>query len=374
MKVLYAFSGDPITYGHINIIKRAAKIFDNLTVAIGVNASKKYLFSIDNRLDMVRNALKDMHKVKIVSFQGLLAHYAYEHGFQLIIRGVRNAADFDFEAMLHFANESLQKGIETYPMFAQRDLSHVSSSAVKAIVQEYGFVHSYVPLYVKQKLEWKINKQYFLGLTGSIGTGKSWVGKKMVEMGAEKGIEVHNIELDHIAHDILSDLSEPLYVYTRNQIVKSFGTKVWNENNTINRKALGEIVFKDSSQMETLNHIMAEPMMLQLNRRIYGLKGIIILNSALLVEANMLPHCNNNVVLLKTKPEIQMSRLAKRGLTGAQINDRLNSQYTFEDKLSEITSSIVKDTNGSVYVIENDGELTENRIANILKDIQRGMN
>src|ERR1035441_3285157 len=108
-------------------------------------------------------------------------------------------------------------------MFAKPELAHISSSAVKVLQQETGFISEYVPLLVKQLIEEKLSGQFIVGLTGEIGTGKSYVGKKFEELGVKQGVEVHNIEVDHLAHDILSSNSLPLYAEARKAIVDRFG-------------------------------------------------------------------------------------------------------------------------------------------------------
>src|SRR6478735_5475633 len=96
-RAIYAFSGDPITFGHLDIIERAAKIFDELIVAIGVNPSKKYLFTLEERAQMAKAATAHIPNSKVIYFYGLLVDYAYENNISTIIRGLRNSEDFNFE-------------------------------------------------------------------------------------------------------------------------------------------------------------------------------------------------------------------------------------------------------------------------------------
>jgi pantetheine-phosphate adenylyltransferase len=123
MKALYAFSGDPITYGHIDIIKRASKIFDEVIVEIGENPDKKYMFDIDTRLTLTKKVLETISNVTVIKFSGLLVDYAYEYKIPVIIRGIRNSADYDYENNLFQAGKSLGLGIETFTMFASPEYS-----------------------------------------------------------------------------------------------------------------------------------------------------------------------------------------------------------------------------------------------------------
>ena len=106
VKALYALSGDPITRGHIHIIERAAKLFTELTVGIGINPAKKYLFALEERLELAKVALSAYKNVKVVAFRGLLVDYAYENNISVIVRGLRNSDDFTMEFMLHQIGES----------------------------------------------------------------------------------------------------------------------------------------------------------------------------------------------------------------------------------------------------------------------------
>ena len=185
-RAIYAFSGDPITYGHIDIIKRALKGFDEIVVAIGVNPDKKYMFSLDERKEMAEKSLAGIPSTKVVSFEGLLVDYAYENDIPVIIKGIRDQVDTDYEKIIHQVGESQELDIETYILFARPELSHISSSTVKAIQKEHGRIEKYVPLYVKQCLEAKMSGQYIVGITGEIGAGKSYVSEKFIQLGKER--------------------------------------------------------------------------------------------------------------------------------------------------------------------------------------------
>src|SRR5690242_11290142 len=100
-KGLFAFSADPITKGHKDVIQRAANIFDQVIVGIGTNPSKKYLFHSSERMHMAKHFLSDISNVKLVEYPGLLVNYAYRNQIPVIIKGARNAQDFDYERVLH---------------------------------------------------------------------------------------------------------------------------------------------------------------------------------------------------------------------------------------------------------------------------------
>jgi len=352
-KAIYAFSGDPITYGHIDIIKRSAKVFDELIVGIGANPDKKYMFCLEERTSMAEKSLTCMPNVDVVSFQGLLVDYAYEHCIPTIVKGVRNSADFNYESVLHEYNKSQKLGIDTHILFARPELAHVSSSAVKGVLKEQGFIHESVPLYVKQCLEKRMLGQYLLGITGEIGVGKSYVGKKLEDIGKTNGVSVHNVELDEIGHKILSCLEEPKYQEVRQTVVETFGEQLMLPDGQINRKALGEIVFNDQDKLEELNKIMHDPIMVRLRRELYGKKGLVLFNAALLAESEMGYLCNNNHVLVTANKESQERRLRKRGLSSQQIERRLGCQYSTQEKKEKIEATISRDKQGKLWTFNN---------------------
>jgi len=241
MKAIYAFSGDPITLGHIDIIERAAATYDHVTVAIGANPAKVkgYLFTAKERLAMAKNAVESLPNVECVVFEGLLAQYAYRNGFNVIIRGVRNNADLEAELTLYNVNQIQFSNIDTVFFPARPTLSHVSSSVAKALIREGGDISKYVPIYVKQKLELKICRQVRIGVTGGIGAGKTFVANSLINRLPQSRL----IDLDEIGYYILDSSSEAAYQETRNNIAKVFGKEVLNKDGSINRRTLGTAAF-----------------------------------------------------------------------------------------------------------------------------------
>jgi pantetheine-phosphate adenylyltransferase/dephospho-CoA kinase len=353
VKAIYAFSGDPITYGHIDIIERASKAFDNLIVGIGVNPAKKYMFSLKERTEMAQKSLSKFSNVEVVSFEGSLVDYAYENCVDVIVKGVRNARDFEYEKELDQVGKSQKLKIDTHVLFANSELEHISSSAVKGIQSAQGSLLGYVPLYVKQCLEAKMSGQYIVGVTGEIGSGKSYVSQQFVELGKRNGIEVHNIELDYMGHQLLGELTEPQYKKVRQKIADTFGNKVRKEDGTIDRKSLGDIVFADADALDRLNKIMETPLLVRLRRELSGKKGLILFNAALIAESNMTYVCNNNVVLVYADKQTQESRLGYRGLAPEQMQRRLQSQFNYDEKKASLQQAIDRDNQGNLWNINN---------------------
>lgn len=368
-KALFALSGDPIHNGHIDIVNRAATVFDRVVIGIGLNPDKGYLFTPDERKEMTRRSLERIPNVEVVGFEGLLVDYAYEQGIRVIVKGIRNSNDFEYENVLHLVGESQELGIDTYVLFARPDLMHVSSSMIRALQKEEGFIHRYVPLYVKQCLEARISGQYIVGVTGEIGTGKSWLGRAFRDLGERRGLGVHPIEMDEIGTQILEELREPSYLRVREQVVASFGVRVRNRDGTINRKALGEIVYRDAASLNELNRILDQPLMVRLRRELRGKRGLILLNSALLVESSLTHLCNNNVVLVSCDKKSQEARLQGRGLDMPQIERRLASQYSQGEKREKILARIRQTNQGRLWEVDTSDGPPEERIARAFDDL-----
>ncbi|MDO8740535.1 MAG: pantetheine-phosphate adenylyltransferase [Candidatus Woesearchaeota archaeon] len=373
-KAIYAFSADPIHYGHIDIIRRSANVFDELVVGIGVNANKQTLFSLEERMDMVRKSLEKIKNVSVVAFPGLLVDYAYENSIPVIVKGVRTALDFDYEKLQHQCGESQKLGIDTFIMFARPELNHISSTSVKAMQKEQGLVHEFVPLYVKQWLEAKMLGQYIVGITGEPSSGKSYIGRKFEELGKERGISVHNIELDDIGHQILGELKESVYEEIRENIAKTFGNSVRLPDGAIDRKILGELVFNDTEQLKKLNEIMYTPILVRLRRGLYGKRGLILLNAALIAESEMAYLCNNNVVFLNVDKATQNKRLRSKDLTAEQIKRRLASQHTFDQKRNKLQEKINEENQGKIWVINNSDNSDAKEINQVFESIINELN
>ena len=119
---IFAASCDPVTYGHIDIIDRACNTFDKVIVAIGVNPSKKYTFSVEERIKFIKKSVKRPFKVEVMSFTGLLADFAYQQNVKTIIKGVRSNQDFDYERLLHEVSVTQQAGIDTHILIADQNM------------------------------------------------------------------------------------------------------------------------------------------------------------------------------------------------------------------------------------------------------------
>ncbi len=368
MKAVYALSADPITYGHIDIIKRAANVFDKVVVAIGTNAEKKYMFGLEERLDMAKKSLSKLTNIDVTDFQGLLVDFAYKNNIFAIAKGIRNSTDLDNERTQYLANLSQRTEIETLWLPARLEVENISSSTTKALQAENGDIYKYVPLYVKQRLETRMSGQYFIGITGEIGSGKSYVGKKIEELCEKQGIPVNNIELDALAHKIYTG-DKLMHKEVRKKLADAFNI---NDKFPIDRKKLGDLVFSDPEKLRQLNEIMYDPIMSELREEIRGKKGLIIINTALIAEQDFSYLCNNNILIIKANRSAQEKRLSKRGLSSDKIDEQLASQYSYEKKKQVIEKHIAAEGNGKIWEYDNSKEGSEGieeSLSRIIKDV-----
>ena len=150
--VIYPGSFDPITNGHLDVIQRAAKLFDRVVVAVAQNDSKRPLFSLAERLALVQAAVGHLPHVEADSFDGLLIEYAERRHAQAIVRGLRAVSDFEFEFQLALMNRNLDERIETIFMMPKDTYTFLSSRTVKEIARLGGDVSCFVPTYVRDAL------------------------------------------------------------------------------------------------------------------------------------------------------------------------------------------------------------------------------
>ncbi|MBE3587955.1 MAG: pantetheine-phosphate adenylyltransferase [Thermoanaerobacteraceae bacterium] len=152
---VYPGSFDPITNGHLDVIERAACLFDQLIVAVSRNTNKKPLFTVQEREEMLREVLQPYYNVIVDSFDGLTVNYARDRGAQAIVRGLRAISDFENEFMMALTNKKLVPSVDTVFLMTRAEFSFISSSAVKEVAYFGGCVRDLVPPAVENRLREK---------------------------------------------------------------------------------------------------------------------------------------------------------------------------------------------------------------------------
>jgi pantetheine-phosphate adenylyltransferase len=144
-RAIYPGTFDPITNGHVDIIERAAEMFDEIVVAVAQNKAKKPMFTVEERVTMVKKATKSFSNVKVISFHSLLVDLSDELDANIIVRGIRAVSDFEYEFQMGYANSSLKKELETIFLMPSLEYAFISSSIVRSILPFDGKIEHLVP-------------------------------------------------------------------------------------------------------------------------------------------------------------------------------------------------------------------------------------
>ncbi|KYD14334.1 MAG: pantetheine-phosphate adenylyltransferase [Caldibacillus debilis] len=152
-------SFDPITNGHVDIIKRGARIFDKIYVCVLNNSAKKALFSVEERLELIKDATKEIGNVHVDAYNGLLVDYAKKVNAQVILRGLRAVSDFEYEMRITAMNKKLNEEVDTFFIMTKKEYSFLSSSIVKEVAKYNGDISDLVPPSVERALKEKFGKQ-----------------------------------------------------------------------------------------------------------------------------------------------------------------------------------------------------------------------
>ena len=151
-KAVIPGSYDPITNGHVDIILRASRLFDEVVVLVGTNIRKNYLFSIDERVEMIRDTFRDYPNIHVDAFSGLIVDYAEKNGCSYIVKGLRDGSDFTYEHEMEINNTFLSPSVETVYLSSRAEHLFVRSSSVREFVSFGTDVSSFVPSAVMEKL------------------------------------------------------------------------------------------------------------------------------------------------------------------------------------------------------------------------------
>ncbi|MEW5804763.1 MAG: pantetheine-phosphate adenylyltransferase [bacterium] len=157
-KAIYPGTFDPITKGHLDLVLRGLRLFDEVIVAVAANTNKRPLFSLEERKDMIEQCLAHVPRVTVISFHGLLVDFAREQKVQAIIRGLRAISDYESELQMALVNRKLGGEIETVFLTPKANYIYLSSSVVRELASLGGCINDMVEPYVKEKLEEKFRK------------------------------------------------------------------------------------------------------------------------------------------------------------------------------------------------------------------------
>ena len=155
-RAIYPGSFDPITNGHLDVLQRAAGIFDNLIIAVARDNTKESLFTVEERVELIRNAAAEIPGIEVMSFDGLLVNFARKHQACALVRGLRAVSDFEFEFQLALMNRKLEPNLETLFLMPREEYTYISSRLVKEICRLGGHIEQFVPPNVVTALQSKL--------------------------------------------------------------------------------------------------------------------------------------------------------------------------------------------------------------------------
>lgn len=369
-KALYPGSFDPITNGHLDIIRRAAQMTDELTVAIGVNADKKRLFTAKESERLIQAAVAGLPNVTVDSYSGLLVQYAYERGIAHVVRGIRNLKDFEDEQSLELFNASQNLSLEGVYLRARTDRTHVSSTMLKNAMREQADIRSLAPLATIQAVQARLAHQYPLAVTGPAGAGKTSLIRRFAAIAQTRGIPLHHIDVDAIVADILETRTEPVYASVRAQIAATFGESLMLDGGAIDRRELGRQAMSELAKLQELNRILAPALQTRLSRALYGIRGIVLIDSSVIAETGENRLCNNHFLLVEADRDVIEDRLRAEGeLTSSQIQRRVRSALTAEAKARTIEKLIAEDGFGRLLRIDNTRTLPDAAVEAVFETI-----
>jgi pantetheine-phosphate adenylyltransferase len=156
---IYPGTFDPLTLGHLDLIERAAHIFDRVIVAVVINSRKQTYFSADDRIEMVKDSVKRFKNVRVDSFDGLLVHYARSLDVHVLLRGLRAFSDFEYEFQMALTNRKMAPEIETVFLMPKESFSYISSSTVREVMERGGDISNFVPATVKKFIAKKVRNR-----------------------------------------------------------------------------------------------------------------------------------------------------------------------------------------------------------------------
>lgn len=158
-KAVYPGTFDPLTFGHLDLIERGCKVFDEVVVAIGVNPAKSPLFSVEERQQMIANHTQHLKNVKIDRFEGLLVDYIHGKGTNIILRGIRTVSDFEYEFQMALTNRTVRKDVETVFIMTSEKYSFLNSSLIKEAAGLGGDVSAFIPSDIGKLLKERLQQK-----------------------------------------------------------------------------------------------------------------------------------------------------------------------------------------------------------------------
>lgn len=370
---IFPFSADPITFGHIDLIERASRLFGKVIAAVGIHPEKKIWLEPRVKVKLCKEALAHLSNVEVEGYTGLTVDFAFKKNADVLIRGVRIGSDLDYENSLFEANRKMGGGIETIYLPSKTEYSSISSSIVRTLVASYGDISHYVPLSVKKFIEEDKYSQFRLAVCGSIGTGKNYVCDILSKAFSEKKIPVTVIDCDLIVHNMYKD-KDGFAIRLAEGLSSHFGDKVLESDGLADRKLVSQAIRESENPAKELTYvdqIFGDLILAEIRKQVSGRKGLILYNGALMNRKEWLTQTNGNTLFITVSKEVQLKRVAERdGLSLENAAKRIVMFGEISKKREELEGSS-KIGAANIIEVNNDQpfeqESTESLVAKILK-------
>ncbi len=293
---LVALSADPITFGHLDLIRQAKERCDSIVVLVANNDLKagQYLFSLDERTTITTEAIRQsgIGGTRVIGSSGLLVDVYLREGCDALFRGIRNVKDAEYEEEqmeLHTYILPELRGHIVY-LESREEYRIISSSLVKAFVRSHVDVSRFVPIFVKQLLEERMNGQYLVAVTGCQAVGKSYVSEALANEIRSRGQSAVVISVDALVRELYDEESDGAQLI-RDAIATTFGKEILSEDRKhVDRRAFKQKLFHPETKKEDREnlHQMVEPHIARLYRdALRGKRGLVIVEWAQLAEMNL---------------------------------------------------------------------------------------
>jgi len=336
-EVVFPWSFDPFTYWHISSLREYLEShpYSNVTILVGVHPEKKTTFSWEERKFLIEKSLpSDIAKrVKVITYKWVVANYLFENNLKTVIKWARDEKDFLYEQGIAEASNRFSTKITTI-IIPQTDksLSNISSSGLKMLHTYWWDIRDFANPLTREALTMKNTWKFLTWVTGSIGSWKSTLCKKLEEFSKDKEIPIHYINLDYIWHQIHTRTDLPLFQEVRNRIADKFWYWVLEMDWTTNRKKLWQLVFSNKKLLDELMDIMLTPMLYLLSQEIQSKpKWIILVEWAVIVERKLTHLFDENLVDISISRKLQYERVAERDkMSLDQIKRRMSTQLSNE--------------------------------------------
>lgn len=382
-KGLVPLTGDPLTNGHLDIIKRAAEQCQEIVVLFAKNSAKagREVFTPEERVAITETAVRHagIANVMVLASDGLTVDVFLREGCDRIFRGVRNAADRDYEDELaSFNADILKRDVSEVMVYlkAKPEFARISSTAVKGLVQLYLDVDAFVPLFEKQMLEERLMRQWKIGVTGGIAVGKSRVAEALVAQAAAADTPAKHVSIDNLLRDLYAEPSAGAQGI-RDAIAARFGNAcLTDDRKDVNRPALSRRITEIGSDALSTTEGLTKPHVHRKYREaLAGFKGLVVLEWSQIAEMGMSGWVNGNVIVVDSPDRDRF--IAERGIDPARLAAMDAIQWSASRKLAELQNVATANGHGTALLHQNvirpDVESFRADIDALLDSIRQGL-